>query len=459
METLRVHRVIGNKKSSHWKSNLLFCCILTMLGSLSLHGQKKWTFEQCVEHALTYNIQLNQSRLQSDLAENQYKQSKVNIAPDLSAGVSGSLGFGMSQNRYGVYSNSNSGSANASVGANWNVFQGGRNAQEIKRQKYSFWAAMQEDDKIANDIRLNIAARFLTVLLQKELLKIAQNQYALSEEIERKTLQLVERGRESNAKLSEIKAQKASDHYNQTLAERDVVLALWDLAHLLRLDSLQNFDIEAPILAEPDTVLLLSMQQALSEMENLPQVQAEKYRLEAAQKGLSAARTSFSPSLSFSASVSTAYYYQFAPTEMVNENFSTQMKNNFRGYTGLSLNIPIFSKMNAIYGLRNAKIEVNRQSLQLEEVKFQLSQEIRKAMLNVITAQKRHESASEWVKANQEAYRYTEEKYFAEKLTSYDLQQAKYNLEKSLSEWTQAKFEYIFNLKILGFYKGEEIRF
>ncbi|MEG1910015.1 MAG: TolC family protein [Bacteroidales bacterium] len=88
------------------------------------------------------------------------------------------------------------------------------------------------------------------------------------------------------------------------------------------MDSLQNFDVEAPILDELDTVLLLSIQQALSEMENLPQVQAEKYRLEAAQKGLSAARTSFSPSLSFNASVSTAYYYQFAPTEMANENFS-----------------------------------------------------------------------------------------------------------------------------------------
>ncbi|MEG1573177.1 MAG: TolC family protein, partial [Bacteroidales bacterium] len=112
-----------------------------------------------------------------------------------------------------------------------------------------------------------------------------------------------------------------------------------------------------------------------------------------------------------------------------------------------------------IYGVRNAKIELNRQTLQVEEVKFQLNQEVRKAMLNVLTAKKRRESASEWVSANQEAYRYTEERYFAEKATVFDLQQAKYNLEKSLSELVQAKFEYIFNLKILDFYGGRKIRF
>lgn len=452
METLR------SIKHGCKRMLLLSCCFVVCALLVQPIKAQKWDFKQCVDYALIHNIQLNQSRLQSELAENEYKQSRVNIAPDLNAGVSGALGFGMSENRYGVYSNSNSGSANASVGANWNLFQGGRNAQEIKKQKYSFWASLSDNDKIVNDIKLNIAARFLSILLQKELLRIAKEQYLLSTEIEQKTLLLVERGRESNAKLAEIKAQKASDAYNQTMVERDLSIALWDLANLLQLDTLANFDIEVPHLKEPDTVLLISMQGALNEMENLPQIQAEKYRLEVAKKGLAVARTNFSPSLSLSASVSTAYYYQFAPTEIANENFPIQMKNNFRGYTGLSLNIPIFNRMSAIYGLRNAKMEISKQNLQLERVRFELSQEIRKAMLDVVTAQKRHKSALEWVNANKEAYKYTEEKYFAEKVTIFDLQQAKYNLEKSLSEAIQAKFEYIFNLKILDFYKGEEIQ-
>ncbi|MEG1763065.1 MAG: TolC family protein [Bacteroidales bacterium] len=69
---------------------------------------------------------------------------------------------------------------------------------------------------------------------------------------------------------------------------------------------------------------------------------------------------------------------------------------------GMNLHISIFSKMSGIYGVQNAKIELNRQTLQVEEVKFQLNQEVRKAMLNVLTAKKRRESASKWVSANKE---------------------------------------------------------
>ncbi|MEG1909877.1 MAG: TolC family protein, partial [Bacteroidales bacterium] len=330
METLRPNKGVF-VWAIQWGLLLAICgCVF------SVQAQKKWTFEQCVNYALEHNIPLNQGRMQSELAENQLKQSKANIAPDLSAGLSGSLGFGMSQNRYGIYANNNSSNANASVGTNWTVFQGGRNAHEIKRQNSLFLASIQDNEKMANDIRMNIASRFLAVLLQKELLTIAQEQVSVSIEIERKTQQLVDRGRESGAKLYEVRAQKASDAYNQTLAERDLDLALLNLAQLLRLDTLNDFDVEVPVFSESESSTFL-LSKDMKEVENLPQVQAEKYRLESTQKSLSAARSAFSPSLLLNASVSTAYYYQFAPTEMVNETFSSQMSNNLRGYVGMSL--------------------------------------------------------------------------------------------------------------------------
>lgn len=236
-----------------------YICLFCLFCSFNVvKAQQKWTFKECVDYAMFNNIKIRQSDLQAQLSKNNLEQSKVNIAPDLNGGLSGALGFGMSQNRFGVYGNSNSSNSNITLGSNVTLFQGGRTAFDIKRQRYNFMAALEDNEKVRNDIRLNIVSCFLSVLLQKELLRIAEEQIIITVEIENKTKQLIDKGRESSSKLYEIKAQQASDIYKQTLTEKELSLAIMNLTGLLQLDSIDNFDVVSPIFPEVEEVAIIT---------------------------------------------------------------------------------------------------------------------------------------------------------------------------------------------------------
>jgi outer membrane protein len=83
--------------------------------------------------------------------------------------------------------------------------------------------------------------------------------------------------------------------------------------------------------------------------------------------------------------------------------------------------------------------------------------DIQRAMLNAMVSKDRYVASVNSVDANQESYRFVEQRYESGRSTLFDLQQARTNLERALSEQIQAKYEFIFNTKILDFYNGEEI--
>jgi outer membrane protein len=69
----------------------------------------------------------------------------------------------------------------------------------------------------------------------------------------------------------------------------------------------------------------------------------------------------------------------------------------------------------------------------------------------------RYKANLEAVKSMEEAFRYTEQKYEVGLVDILEYKTAKNNLNKTKSDLSQAKYEYIFRTKILEFYKGEQI--
>ena len=59
----------------------------------------------------------------------------------------------------------------------------------------------------------------------------------------------------------------------------------------------------------------------------------------------------------------------------------------------------------------------------------------------------------------EEAFSYSQQKYDLGLISSYDYLQAKNNLAKAKADLLQAKFDYIFRLKILDFYQGKPLTF
>jgi outer membrane protein len=418
-------------------------------------SQDKWTLKQCVDHALQNNLQVKQSEAQYQSAKISLKQSKASAYyPSVDASLSDGSSFGRSQDRQGVYIDQNSNSLNGALSAQMSLFAGMRNYHTIQQNKYNLMAASADQEKIKNDIGLNIASLFLNVLINKELVKISQTQLNLSDTLVMRTEALVSNGKEPVAKLYEIKAQRANDNYTLTNAQKNLELSLLDLTQALELEYSISFDIVEPDLSLDISEMPVPVVTFNAVVVSLPDVKAEELRLEGVKRSVKIAKASYYPNISLSASTSTSSYYM---PNTANMPFVDQLTNNWRSYVGLQVNIPIFDRVETKHNISQSRVRVSQQEIQLEMARKTLFKDIQRAILNASVSQKKYKAALESVDANQEAYNAILEKFENGRATSFDLQQSKNNLEKALSDKVQSKYEFIFNTKVLSFYAGEDI--
>lgn len=107
--------------------------------------------------------------------------------------------------------------------------------------------------------------------------------------------------------------------------------------------------------------------------------------------------------------------------------------------------------------VRSARISIENQELMLENMRQNLYKEIQQAYYNAVAAHEKYLSSEKSVEASRTAFRYEEQKYNAGRSTSYQFNDAKTRLAKSLSEAAQAKYDFIFRTKILDFYNGRPL--
>ena len=58
-----------------------------------------------------------------------------------------------------------------------------------------------------------------------------------------------------------------------------------------------------------------------------------------------------------------------------------------------------------------------------------------------------------------ESFKYNEEKYNLQLVTSFEYNNAKNNLTEAETEFIQSRYDYIFKLKMLDFYMGKPLTF
>lgn len=296
----------------------------------------------------------------------------------------------------------------------------------------------------------------MDILFKKELLQVAKDQLDITKlQIER-TEALVEAGTLPKGTLMEQRAQAAQEEVTVVTSENDLTLSLLNLAQLLDLKSTDSFDIEIPVLPvlnsgrsllNPDAVYSIALN-------SLPEIKAANLRVESTEKGLSLAKSGLMPSLTLDAGWSTEYQKL---DDFPAASFGDQFKDRVNKYAGLSLSIPIFNGGTVNRNISNAKIDIDRSRLNLENTKNILRKEIQQAHANALAAMKKYFSSETAVSSSEEAFRYTEEKFNLGLVNSVEYNQAKNNLLKAKSNLLQAKYDYIFRTKIIDFYNGVEI--
>jgi outer membrane protein len=430
---------------------------------LSVGGaaQPAWTLETCIRYALENNIQIKQQTLTAEQSANAWQQSKLNFLPSLNARASYNMGWGLAETRVetpagsgnyiSTYLDNASQNFAPAIYASVNLFEGLQKINTVKRNRADYQAALQDAEVQRNNIALEVTRAFLQVLLTKEVLATAEKSRESVSRQHELTRKLVAAGSQPYSTLLEMEAQLASEEVQFITARNNVDLAYLSLQQLINLNNDSDFEIVAPVL-DVDVVQKREVTKSIYESAvRLPQIKTSEFRLESAKHALAVAKGRYWPTISLSASYgSGAYYSNIIPSE----NFWDQINRNSSPSIGFGLNIPLFQNWSIVTGAKNAKLNFRIAELELDRKHQQLYKEIQQAVADASAAYNRYRATEQTVTAMQESFRYTQEKFDVGLVHATDYTIAKNNLFKAESDMLQAKYQYIFQTKIIDFYKG-----
>ena len=422
--------------------------------SLCAPAQRVMTLAQCIDYAVSHNVNVKRYANNVEQQKVQLSTARNSRLPDLTAGASQSFNFGRGLNSENAYVNRNTQSTGFNLQTSVPLLTGGRIPNEIAMSRLNLQAATADLEHARQSIALQVAAAYLQAVYAAEVVKVQEAQVAFSKIQEDRISKLFNAGKSPESDVVEAHSQVAQDEMERTQAKCDYKLAMLDLSQLLELSSPDSIEIVAPQ-GETSPTLPPLPDRIFARAEGVkPEIQAEKLRLQAAEKNIRIAKAALYPTLSLGAGLSSEYYktsgYQAA-------SFSKQLSDNFNKSIGLSLNIPIFNRLATRNSIRQAKMQQSEQALQLDETKKTLYKEIQQAYYNAVNAQAKYESALAARKAAESNFNMMTGKFENGRANATELEEAKTKRANAITSTLQAKYEYILRMKIIEFYEGNKL--
>lgn len=221
--------------------------LLLLTLSHSLAAQKIWTLRECIDYAIVNNIQIKQREITAAQYKNEVHTTKYSRLPNLSSSVNQNFNFGRSASPIdNTYTNVNSRSSSFSLNTSVPIFTGLELPNQYELAKLNLQAAIEDLNKVKEDISVTITSYFLQALFNEELTRVAQEQVVLSKEQFVRAESLLEVGKASVAEVAESRARLAQDELSFIQAKNNYELPLLDLSQLLELPTPEGFRITGP---------------------------------------------------------------------------------------------------------------------------------------------------------------------------------------------------------------------
>ena len=416
-----------------------------------------WTLSRCIDYALDHSIKVKQNEINAAQREIELNTAESRRLPSLSGNASQNFSFGRGLTADNTYVNTNTTSTGFSLGSDVPIFQGFQIRNNIALSKLNLAAATVDLEKARDDIRVAVAQAYIQILYDKEILEVALRQVEIDSLQVDRLEEMARLGRSSGAEVAAQKATLAQSRSTAVQAAGTLSLALLDLTQLLELPSPEGFDVVVPSEETLAPGLLLSPEDIYAEAVSVkPAIEAEKIRLDYARTQIDLAKGAFLPSLSLSGGVGSNYY---TSSGYGSARFFDQMKNNFSQYLGLSLSVPIFTRFSNRNNLRSAELSYRNQELQLETIKKSLYKEIQQAYYNAVNAQEKYRSSEAAAHSAEEAFRLTSSKYELGQATGTEFNEAKARYLEAASNSARARYEQLYQSRLLDFYRGRPLAF
>ena len=429
---------------------LLQLSICLLLASANIQAQEVWTLERCVKRAIDKNISIKQS--QADLESTSLSKTTAiaNFLPSLNFGSSHSWDVGLNQNfTTGPLENMTTTSANVGI----DLFNGLHNIQQLYRANLSILASQYQLADMTENISLLVANSYLQILFNRESLGVQYSQLTIANAELIIAQERLKTGIIPQGDVLEIEANVATIEQNVVVAENNYQLSKISLAQLLLISDFNNFEIAQETAIIPESTILNTNVNSiyLTAVAKRNDVKLAETNLKIAKKDLAISRGNALPKLSGSYSYNSGVLFNGPNDDSNILAFPAKAGQVF----GLNLSIPIFNGMTNNTNIRRSKINIQKSTYALEQVKLDLENTINQAYNDAKGSLKAHQAADKTLKARKLAYQYAKERFDNGGMNTFNFLQAGQRYEAAQSEMIKTKYNYIFKLKVLEFYFGE----
>jgi len=467
---------------------IIFIAILLPGFSFS---QKIWTLEDCINYALDNNLDIKKQLLAVETNKATLLQSKLGMLPDLNANATNVWNFGQTIDMYtNTFATNTVRSNNFYIQSSIVLFGGLQKFNTIKQNQLDLLASKYDLDVLKNDISLAVAGYYLDILFNLELLDVAKGQLAITQDEVVRISKKVEAGASAKGDLLNIQAQLSSEELTVIEAENNLNISNLSLQQLIDLPVTKDFIIEKPVLKEVGSPKELITPEIIFEhaVKIRPEIKSAELDVQSAQKFVAISRGAVAPTLSFGGSWGTGYSgaaieldpdippvitpYTIGITQISRDSvigfdvnhstrvisFKDQMRQNENQSVGFYLSVPIFNGWQGRTAIAKAKIMAHQAELDLGIKIRDLRKLIEQAYADAVASLKKFNSSKEKVKAQEESFNYTSQKFNVGMMTSFDYNNSKKDLTKAQSDLLQAKYNFLFKTTILEFYMGNPIQ-
>jgi outer membrane protein len=464
------------------KTALLLVALL--ITGFSQAQEKIWSLEKCIDYALSNNIQVKKQMLTVKSSELDLQQSKMNLYP----GVNGSTGYSKNFKTVNQFTNQfyDGAQVSGSLSGSITIFNGFQLMNAIKQSAINLKASKYDQDKLMDDISLNIATQYLAILFYKEQLANAENQVDITKQQGNRMRQMVEAGTKAEGDLLNILAQVAAEELLVVTAQNNLDLGYLTLYQLLNLPETERFKVDTPNLPVLNQSTLQATPASIYEiaLTKQPVIKSADLRVQSAELTLKRSYAYLMPSISASAQMNTGFTTKLKTEDqkttipvqigytqgtnipvltnydsytLKNYLWNDQISSNVQKSFGVYMSIPIFNKLTGQNNVKRAKLGIESSKLDLQQAKLQLNQTIEQAYSDARAALNKYFSADKKVNATRESFHYSEQRFNVGLLSGVDYNNAKKDLSTAESELLQAKYEYFFRSTVLDFYMGKPL--
>ncbi len=462
--------------------------------AIPLSAQQVWSLSACIEHAEANNLDIQRGKNNMLLAEINEDQSKLAFLPTLNLNGGYYWNFGLTID---PISNTRQPGSRQTLGStassNWTLFNGGRNLYQLQQARMNAMAAMYQQMELANNVYLNIASSYLQILVNQQLLEVADGQLKASAQSLKRTEILFENGAISKDNYLQSLAQVRTDEGNKISAENALLLSKLMLYQMLQLDTpFEEFNILVPEVDLTAAAMAGYQREELLEsaVEKQPSVQMATSNVSSANYGVKLAQSGRVPSVAFSAQLNSNYvqglpyfteYYTLTTYTLVenpltgsidqvpqeinvpNPNSQTaytvanQLLDNRNQFLGVGVQIPLFNGGQTHSAVQRAKIQLDNALIDQAQAELNVRQTIERAYLDATGALAIYEASQTSAEASEVALENAQVNFETGTISAFDYSLSKNQFLAAKSREIQSKFDYLFKVKVLEFYLFNQI--